>query len=116
MFAECPASGTITSFEFGHRFLTEAGDPEAMAELKALGLLGDGGVIYSAPIARLFAKAGSAFYKEGEVLRGDAARINNPFAEATENLTEAMRVVKEDRPQALSLIAAAGKKPADFGL
>lgn len=104
------------NMEFGHRFLTQAGDEAAMAELKAGGFIGEGGVILSAPLAQMFAKAGAALYKEGEVLHGDPARVNNPFADATENLTDAMKLVKEDRPLALSMIRAAGKKPADYGL
>lgn len=104
------------NLEFGHRFLTNAGNAEVMADLKAHGLVGEDGIILSAPIAQLFANAGAALYKEGEVLRGDKGRIDNPFADKTENVTEQMRLVKGDRGLALSLIVAAGKKPEDFGL
>lgn len=65
----------------------------------------------------LFSKIGSTLYKEDEVLRGDPASLNNPFMDGEhENLTEQARMIKTDRPRALSLIAAAGKKPTDFGL
>lgn len=104
------------NLEFGHRLITEVGGSEVEASLKARGLVGEDGVILDAPLAAMFAKVGAALYKEGDVLKGDAARVNNPFADATVNMTEQMRVVRQDPSLALSLIAAAGKKPEDFGL
>jgi len=104
---------------FADKFLSEVGGEAALAEFKRAGLIGEGGankVILSAPIAEMFAKAGMAFYKEDQVLRGNPDRIGNPFADGAHfNMTAQMTTIKENPSLALSLITAAGKKPADFG-
>jgi hypothetical protein len=96
------------------------GGEKAVEELKELGAIAEiDGVKYvqRPALFDLFAKIGSTLYKEDDVLRGDATSLDNPFMPGEkENLTEQGRLIKNDRPRALSLIAAAGKKPADFGL
>lgn len=107
-----------TNLAFADKVLT-AGGPEAVNEFRRVGLIGEGGdkVIMSAPIATMLAKVGAALFKEDEVLRGDPSRLNNPFADGEHfNATAQMRLVKQDEANARSLIAAAGKKPEDFGL
>lgn len=103
---------------FADRALRDIGGDDAIAEFKRVGLIGEaGGVVMSAPIATMLAKAGAAIYKEDEVLKGRPDRLNNPFADGESfNLTAAMKMIKEDEHTAKSFIAAAGKKPADFGL
>lgn len=106
------------NLELAHRFIEDAGDASVMPELKRLGAVSEDGMILSEPIARLFANAGSAFFKEGEMLRGKRTTLGNPFAEGTKdfNVTQQMLMYKQDPEMARSLIAAAGKKPSDFGL
>lgn len=103
---------------FADRALRDIGGEDAIAEFKRVGLIGEaGGVVMSAPIATMLAKAGAAIYREDEVLKGRPDRLNNPFADGESfNLTAAMKMIKEDEHTAKSFIAAAGKKPADFGL
>lgn len=105
---------------FADKALMEIGGQEALAEFQRVGLIGDAAgqkIIQSAPIATMLAKMGQTLYKEDEVLRGDPSKLNNPFAPgASENVTAQMRMIKQDRAQALSFIAAAGKQPEDFGL
>lgn len=90
--------------------------PEAKQSLKDRGLIGPNNEILDHQLALLFADLGMAVYKEDDVLHGSADRIGNPFADGSFNLTSAMQAWKEDETHARSLIAAAGKKPSDFGL
>lgn len=105
---------------FADKALMEIGGQEALAEFQRVGLIGDAAgqkIIQSAPIATMLAKMGQTLYKEDDVLRGDPSKLNNPFQPGpSENITAQMQMIKQNRPQALSFIAAAGKKPSDFGL
>lgn len=101
------------NLQFADRVLAEA-EPETLADLQAFGIIGPNKEIFSAPLAKLFAKVGAAIYREGSILKGDNTRVGNPFE--SDNQTEQMRIYKADPQHALSLIAAAGKKPADFGI
>jgi hypothetical protein len=105
---------------FADKALMEIGGQEALAEFQRVGLIGDAAgqkIIQSAAIATMLAKVGQTLYKEDEVLRGDPSKLNNPFqAGPSENITAQMQMIKQNRQQALSFIAAAGKKPSDFGL
>lgn len=101
---------------FADRFLQDVGGPVLAEELQRLNLIGPNKEILSEPLAVAFAKAGSAIYKEDDVLRGNADVLNNPFADDKPNMTEQMKLYRRDPEHALSLIAAAGKKPEDFGL
>lgn len=103
------------NLQFADKVL-EAGDPETITDLQAYGLIGPNKEIFSAPLAKLFAKVGSALFKEGEVLKGNPSKIGNPFDDKNPNMTEQMRMWKADPDHARSLMAAAGKKPSDFGL
>lgn len=90
---------------------------EVLEELKGLGLVGPNKEILSAPIAKMLASIGNALYAEDSVLRGNPQAVGNPFKDGDDfNLTAAMAAVKADPDNARSLIAAAGKKPAEFGL
>lgn len=96
----------------------KVGGEDVLNEFKRVGLIGDtGGVILSAPIAQMMAKFGQALFKEDDVLRGNPARLNNPFEEGPHfNVTAQMKMIKEDHAGAMGLIASLGKKPSDFGL
>lgn len=107
-----------TNLAFADKALREVGGDEALAEFQRVGLIGsEGKTIQSAPIAKMLAKLGQALYTEDQVLKGRADRLDNPFAEGKSfNVSGQMKLIKEDRDFALSLIAAAGKTPKDFGL
>lgn len=107
-----------TNLAFADKALKDVGGEDALKEFQRVGLIGtEGNVILSAPIAAMLAKFGAAVFKEDQVLTGKADRLNNPFAEGKAfNVTAQMKLIKEDREQALAFIAAAGKQPADFGL
>jgi hypothetical protein len=81
---------------------------------EATGLLAPGGVVTDPTIGFALATIGEAMFKEDSLEGGGNGYANNPFAGT--NLTEQMQAIKADRPRALRLIAAAGKKPSDFGL
>lgn len=109
-----------TNAAFADKALMETGGQEALAEFQRVGLIGDAAgqkIIQSSPIATMLAKIGQTLYKEDEVLKGDPSKLNNPFAEgAGFNMTAQMQMIRENRAQADTFIAAAGKKPEDFGL
>lgn len=107
-----------TNLAFADKALKEVGGEDVLKEFQRVGLIGtEGSVILSAPIAAMLAKFGQAVFKEDQVLTGKIDRLNNPFAEGSSfNVTAQMKLFKEDREQALAFIAAAGKKPSDFGL
>jgi hypothetical protein len=98
----------------------QLGGEEVVADLMDAGLVVeiDGvKVPQRASVFNLFAKVGQSLFKEGEVIRGNPSSLNNPFMDGEqENITEQGRMLKSDKPRALQLIAAAGKKPTDFGL
>lgn len=103
------------NFELADRVFTEVpGGQELLAEVKALGLVGPNKEILSVPIAKFLAGIGGALLKEGDVLRGQADVVENPFADTTSNITKQMQLVKQDPDRARSLIAAAGKNAKDF--
>lgn len=106
------------NLELADRFLTNAGGEAAVEALKAAGLIGPNKEILSEPLAVMFADAGAVLYKEDGLLTGhNGNKVGNPFADGeSNNLTEAMQIIKRDPDEARSLIAAAGKKPSDFGL
>lgn len=106
-----------TNLAFADKALKLGGE-EVLNEFKRVGLIGgDGKVIQSAPIATMLAKIGQTLYTEDAVLRGNPDMLGNPFSSGKEgNLTEAMKLIKSDRAHAFTLIAAAGRKPSDFGL
>jgi len=94
------------------------GGPELLAELKSIGLVGPNKEVLSVPLAKAFAALGTALYTEDGVLRGKPDVVGNPFDKkaASFNLTEAMKIAKEDPDRARSYITAAGLKPEAFGL
>lgn len=107
------------NLSFADKVLTDVGGAEAIEEFKRVGLIGEGAankIILSAPIATMLAKLGTAVYREGEILKGNPDRLNNPFAEgASFNMTDQMRMIKSDPETARSLALAAGKRPEDLG-
>lgn len=81
---------------------------------EATGLLGPGGIVLDPAIGLALAQVGEVMFKEDSLESGGGSYADNPFAGG--DLTEQMKAIKADRPRALRMIAAAGKKPGDFGL
>jgi hypothetical protein len=106
------------NFEIADKVFTQTpGGPEVLAELKAIGLVGPNKEILSVPLAKMFSAIGTALYTEDGLLRGRPDAIGNPFSDGEGfNVTKQMAMVKNDPDQARSMIAAAGKKAAEFGL
>ena len=113
------------NLELADRALMGVFGPEGLAELKKLKVVhevnGEGDkkhdLILSEHLAVGFAKLGAMLFKEDGVERGGRnTTVDNPFSDDTFNLTNAMAIKKKDPDLALELIAAAGKKPEDFGI
>lgn len=106
------------NFEVAGRVFTDVpGGSELLAELQSIGLVGPDKTVLSEPVAVFLSNIGTALFTEDGVLRGRPDEIGNPFAAGEGfNLTQASKIVKEEPDRARSLIAAAGKKPSDFGL
>lgn len=104
---------------FADKALMDFGGQPVVDALTKAGLIGAGGdkskIVQSAAVMEMFANIGKSYFKEAEVLRGDPSRMNNPFVEGG-NMTAQMKLYREDPEIALQFIAAAGKKPEDFGL
>jgi hypothetical protein len=106
-------------FEIADKVFTQVpGGQDFLQELQAIGLVGPNKEILSAPIAKMLASLGTALYTEDGVLRGKPDVIGNPFDKKAPsfNLTEAMKIAKEDPDRARSYLTAAGGKPEEFGL
>lgn len=85
----------------------------------ARGLLAKAGerdnIVIDPTIGFALAQIGEAMFKEDTLESQEGGRVSdNPFTGT--NMTEQMRAIRADRPRALRMIAAAGKKPSDFGL
>jgi hypothetical protein len=107
------------NLSFADKALQEIGGADAVAEFRRVGLIGSEGdkIVTSAPIAQMLAKVGRSLYKEDEVLKGNAAHLNNPFEDGAHfNVTNQMKLIKSDPDKAREMIASAGKTPKEFGL
>ena len=107
------------NFEIADKVFSQVpGGQEMLAELKGLGLVGLNKEVLSPALAKVLAAVGTALYTEDGVLHGKPDVIGNPFDDkgTSFNLTNAMKIAKEDPDRARSLITAAGKKPVDYGL
>lgn len=92
--------------------------PTFISSLQKAGMVGPNKEILNADLGIGMAHLGAAVYSEDDVLRGNPAAVGNPFDEGSPhfNLTKAMSIIKSDPEQAKTLIYAAGKTPADYGL
>lgn len=98
------------------RALTALGLDEAF---KQAGLIHESGTVTNAKVAKALATVGKGMFAEETYFTGDSGAqmgITNPFADGTENMTDASRLVANDPERAKQLIRAAGKKPTEFGL
>lgn len=91
-------------------------DPGALRkELADIGAITPDGKVMAPLLIMALSKVGDTLYQEDKVYSGINAS-NNPWKEATENLTQQGKILKEDPETARQLILAANKNPKDFGL
>lgn len=92
-----------------------AGGDELLDALRSANLLGPGDVIMSVPLAKAFVMVGERMFSEDKLVDGGTGTntSDNPFLGT--NNTLQMRAFSADPTKARRLIAAAGKKPSDFG-
>lgn len=101
------------------RAINGLGGEKLANALKAKGILSAEGNILDDTIAVAFHEIGKRYFTEGGFVAGDGGSGgDNPFQGPADKLnwTVVHKTIKADRPRALALIAAAGKKPGDFGL
>lgn len=106
-------NGYRENLEYASRAISQLGLKESMVKG---GILSKDGSILDAKIAFAMAKVGKELYGEDTMATNASGNLNNPFADATENLTAAGQLVRSDPRKAAALIRAAGKKPAEYGL
>lgn len=101
------------------RAINGLGGEKLANALKAKGILSAEGNILDDTIAVAFHEIGKRLFTEGGFVAGDGGSGgDNPFAGDRDKLnwTAVHKMVKADPQRARALIAAAGKKPGDFGL
>lgn len=103
---------------FADKAIREVGGEELVEAFKRRGILSEDNLVLDETIAVAFANVGMALYSEDQVLQGDPTVVGNPFEEGSEHwsMTKQMQIWKADQNKAYNLIAAAGRKPSDFGL
>lgn len=98
------------------RAIRELGGDELIEGFTAAKLLGPGGVILNPAIAKAMANVGKELFgSSGNLTSGDGS-VDNPFAKETQNLTTQSELLRNDPRRAKSLIQAAGRDPAKYGL
>ena len=106
--------------QYANLAVKKLGGDALVSGLKDAGLLSDEGSILNAPLAIAFHEAGKALFTEDGLERGvgGSASGENPFDGPADKLnwTKIHMAIKQDRPNAIRLIRAANKNPADFGI
>jgi hypothetical protein len=98
------------------RAIRELGGDELMDGFQKAGMLGPGGVILNASIAKAMSNVGKELFgSSGGIETGDGS-VDNPFSKESLNLTKQSELQRNDPRRARSLILAAGKDPANWGL
>lgn len=110
----------VRKVEMARRALSELGtehNADLVHELTEAGLLdSEDGAVMSPGLAQAFAAIGERLYAEDSLYGGADRAGNNPFAEATLNLTAQSRVLRDDPERAKRQILAAGLSPEAYGL
>jgi hypothetical protein len=102
------------NIELAGRAIQQLGLKEALVEGGALSA--DGAIRHPA-IAKAMAKIGKELYAEDTLATNASGVLSNPFSEgANFNLTKQGELLRSDPRKAKSMIQAAGKNPATFGL
>ncbi len=108
------SEGYRTNVELASRTLRQ--NPGLTEALTSAGILDLDGRVTDAAVAKFLANTGRSMYREDSLYSGPNTNIDNPFAAKTENLTKQMMLIRSDPARAATLIRAAGKDPAEYGL
>lgn len=99
------------------RAIRELGGDALLDGFEAAGLIGPQGIILNPAIAKAMANVGrELFGSSGELAMGGSSSADNPFARESQNLTLQSQLQRNDPRRARSLILAAGRDPANWGL
>jgi hypothetical protein len=101
--------------ELANRAIRQLGGDELVGELKSIGALGPNGEVITPRLAVALSKTGEALYAEDTAFGGPRGMVN-PFSDASENLTEQGRIIRNDPDLARAQIRAAGKDPKEWSL
>lgn len=99
------------------RAIRELGGDTLLDGFEAAGMLGPQGIILNPAIAKAMANVGrELFGSSGGLVTGGSSSADNPFAKDSQNLTQQSELQRNDPRRARSLILAAGRDPANWGL
>ncbi len=114
-FGDPETDGYRRNVELARRTLKQ--NPGLEQALTAAGLLQHGtGMITNADVFKHLARTGASMFAEDDFFSGPGANIENPFSEATWNLTKQSLLIKNDPAKAANLIRASGGDPQEYGL
>lgn len=101
--------------ELSNRTIRQFGGDALLTELKTIGALGKDGDAKSPQLAFMLAKVGEQLFAEDTLWQNPGGAVN-PFADASVNLKEQGRIIKQDPDRARALIRATGANPAEWSL
>lgn len=101
------------NLEYTSRAINQLGLKESLVKG---GILSSQGSVLDPTVAFALAKVGKEMYGEDSTVTNASGSLNNPFSDEHENLTQQGQLVRSDPGKAASLIRAAGKNPASYGL
>lgn len=101
------------NLEYASRAISQLGLKDSLIQR---GVLSKEGAVLDANFAFAMAKVGKELYSEDTTATNANGTLNNPFSDANFNLTQAGKLIRDDPVKAKSLIRAAGKNPAEYGL
>lgn len=108
------SEGYKQKVELASRAIHQLGLKDALV---AGNMISADGAILDAKIAKAFAKVGKELYAEDTMATTAGGVLVNPFSDGpTFNLTKQGEILRSDPKKAASLMRAAGKNPAEFGL
>ena len=113
LWGEEGSTGYSRNVEMATRAMDQLGLKEAMVRR---GIMAPGGAVLDTDFVVALAKIGENNYAEDNMFGGVGTVVTNPFADKTENMTISSQMIANDPSRARNLIAAAGKKPEDYGL
>lgn len=101
------------NLEYTSRAISQLGLKDSLVKG---GILSPQGSVLDPTVAFALAKVGKEMYGEDSTATNASGSLNNPFSDEHENLTQQGQLIRSDPGKAASLIRAAGKNPASYGL
>jgi len=101
------------NLEYTSRAISQLGLKDSLVKG---GILSSQGSVLDPTVAFALAKVGKEMYGEDSTATNASGTLKNPFSDEHENLTQQGQLVRSDPGKAASLIRAAGKNPASYGL